>query len=717
MKKIDFMLTAFRDGLQSVYGARVFSKDYMPIVKACAEAGITHFESGGGALFQSAFFYCNENAFDVMDAFREAAGPGANLQTLARGINVVGLDSQSSDIIQLHAQLFKKHGVTTIRNFDALNDVQNLIYSGRCIVEAGLRHEIAITMMDLPPGSPSAHTSEFYLNVLRQILEADIPYHSLCFKDATGTARPRMVYETIKSARKLLGKDTRIVFHTHETAGTGTLCYVSAIEAGADQVDLSMAPLSGGTCQPDIVTLWHALRGSDYTLDVDIQKIIILEEMLKNALADYMLPPEATRVEPLIPFFPMPGGALTANTQMLRDNKMLDKYPEVVTAMGEVIAKGGFGTSVTPVSQFYFQQAYNNVLYGPWKQISEGYGKMVLGYFGRTPLPPDPDVVRIAEKQLGLAPTTENPLALNDRNPKKGLAAAAAMLESDGIEKTDENLFIAATCLDKGILFLKGKAKPNVRKLSDLELAAAKSTGGPASISPSAQPADSLTVTLGNKAFAVKFSKGLVIVNGTAYNFHVKEGIDAEAIAKTATLPKAAELPAVSETRFVESSLSGRVVKIQKKAGDKVAVGETVLIVDSMNMEIPINSPYSGIIQAMFVMQGDILEMGTALFRVNTIVHGTVDTVARAAEAHTATQPGETKGRPATQILSPIAGLVLRIYKEPGETISAGESLLVMESMKMERPVNSTVSGVIEQIAVKQGDLVELNQVLAVVRQ
>jgi pyruvate carboxylase subunit B len=413
----------------------------------------------------------------------------------------------------------------------------------------------------------------------------------------------------------------------------------------------------------------------------------------------------------------MPGGALTANTQMLRDNKMLDKYPEVVTAMGEVIAKGGFGTSVTPVSQFYFQQAYNNVLYGPWKQISEGYGKMVLGYFGRTPLPPDPDVVRIAEKQLGLAPTTENPLALNDRNPKKGLAAAAAMLESDGIEKTDENLFIAATCLDKGILFLKGKAKPNVRKLSDLELAAAKSTGGPASISPSAQPADSLTVTLGNKAFAVKFSKGLVIVNGTAYNFHVKEGIDAEAIAKTATLPKAAELPAVSETRFVESSLSGRVVKIQKKAGDKVAVGETVLIVDSMNMEIPINSPYSGIIQAMFVMQGDILEMGTALFRVNTIVHGTVDTVARAAEAHTATQPGETKGRPATQILSPIAGLVLRIYKEPGETISAGESLLVMESMKMERPVNSTVSGVIEQIAVKQGDLVELNQVLAVVRQ
>ncbi|MHB0853686.1 MAG: biotin/lipoyl-containing protein [Rectinema subterraneum] len=713
MKKIDFMLTAFRDGLQSAYGARVFSKDYLPIVKACAEAGIGHFESGGGALFQSSFFYCNENAFDVMDAFREAAGPSANLQTLARGINVVGLDSQSSDVIRLHAQLFKKHGVTTIRNFDALNDVQNLIYSGQCIVEAGLKHEIAITMMDLPPGSPSAHTSEFYLHVLKEVLDADIPYHSLCFKDATGTARPRMVYETIKAARKLLGQDARIVFHTHETAGTGTLCYVSAIEAGADQVDLSMAPLSGGTSQPDIVTLWHALRGSDYSLDVDIHKIIILEEMLKEALADYMLPPEATRVEPLIPFFPMPGGALTANTQMLRDNNMLDKYPEVVTAMGDVVAKGGFGTAVTPVSQFYFQQAFNNVLYGPWKRISEGYGKIVLGYFGKTPLPPDPEVVRIAQQQLNLAPTTDSPLALNDRNPNKGLAAAAAMLESANLKKTDENLFIAATCLDKGILFLKGKAKPNVRKISD---AAQARDAAASSVSTSEKPADAVTVMLGNKAFAVKFSKNLVIVNGTAYSFQVKDGIDAEAVAKTATLPKASELPGVNETRFVESSFSGRVVKVQKKAGDKVAVGETVLIVNSMGIEIPINSPYSGIIQTMFIMQGDMLEMGTALYRVNTIAHGTVETVARAAEALTAEQPAELGGTAMTQILSPIAGLVLRIYKEPGEKISIGESLLVMESMKMERPVNSTVAGVIEQLLVKQGDLVDASQVLAIVR-
>jgi len=716
MKKINFMLTAFRDGFQSVYGARVYSKDYMPVVQACAEAGITHFESGGGALFQSPFFYTNENSFDVMDAFRKAAGPNANLQTLARGINVVGLDSQCSDAINLHAKLFKKHGVTTIRNFDALNDVNNLIYSGKCIHEAGLKHEIVVTMMELPPGCEGAHTPEFYMGVLKNILDADIPFNSVCFKDASGTSRPTKVYETIKAARKMLGPKAHIVFHSHETAGTGTVSYMSAIEAGADQIDLSMAPCSGGTCQPDVITMWHALRGSEYTLDIDINKIIKLEETFKDAMSDYMLPPEATKVEPLIPFFPMPGGALTANTQMLRDNKLLDRYPEVIKAMGESVAKGGFGTSVTPVSQFYFQQAFNNVMFGPWKKIAEGYGKMVLGYFGKTPVAPDAEIIKIAEAQLNLAPTTESPLAINDRNPKKSLAAAAKMLEEAGLEKTDENIFIASACQDKGVLFLKGGAKTSVRKIS--EEAAAAAAKPAAAAAPAAKKPDAVTVTLSNKAYGVKFAGNTVTVNGVAYSFLVKDGIDSEAVAKTAILPKDVATPGVNETHVVESPLPGLVLKVQKKAGDKVAVGETVVVIESMKMENPINSPYSGIIQDISISQGDQIDSGAVLFKVGTIAHGTVNTVSRAADA-TAKTPSKAESvfGVQTKIESPLPGLVLRIYKQAGEKISAGESILVLESMKMETPINSAVSGVLESITVKQGDQIEAGQVLATVRE
>jgi pyruvate carboxylase subunit B len=176
-------------------------------------------------------------------------------------------------------------------------------------------------------------------------------------------------------------------------------------------------------------------------------------------MSNYELLPESRLVEPLIPWSPMPGGALTANTLMLRELKMYNKYPQIFAKMGDCVRRGGFGTSVTPVSQFYFQQAFNNVVFGDWKRIAEGYGKMVLGYFGKTPLPPDPEIVQIAAKQLKMEPTTEDPRAINDRNPNKGAAACEKMLTDAGIaDHSEENIFIAATCKEKGIQFLKGEA-------------------------------------------------------------------------------------------------------------------------------------------------------------------------------------------------------------------------------------------------------------------
>ena len=135
-KYIDVMDTTFRDGFQSVFGGRVLFDDFEPAIYAAKEAGITHYEFGGGARFQVPFFYLNENAFENMDKFRKIVGPEANLQTLSRGINTVALDTGSRDIIDLHARTFKAHGTTTIRNFDALNDVNN-IFLGGLIVEYG----------------------------------------------------------------------------------------------------------------------------------------------------------------------------------------------------------------------------------------------------------------------------------------------------------------------------------------------------------------------------------------------------------------------------------------------------------------------------------------------------------------------------------------------------------------------------------------------------
>ncbi len=594
-KQISFMCTAFRDGFQSVYGARVLTEDFMPAVAAAREAGISYFEAGGGAMFQSPFFYCNENSFHMMDRFREVAGPDANLQTLARGVNIVCLDSASSDVIRLHAQLFKKHGVTTIRNFDALNDVENLTFSGQCIHEAGLKHQVAVSMMALPPGCEGAHDPDFYENTLRKILDAGIPFDSVCFKDASGTSVPAIVHETIRRARKLLPEGTSLQYHTHETAGCGVMAYKAALDAGADTIDLSLSPVSGGTCQPDVIVMWHALRGTDYDLGIDIDKIREAEKVFGQCMKDYFLPPEATKVEPMIPWSPMPGGALTANTQMLRDNNLMGRYNDMISAMSEVVRRGGFGTSVTPVSQFYFQQAFNNVMQGPWKKIAPGYGKMVLGYFGHTPVEPDPEIVKIASEQLGLEPTKKTVLENNDADPKKALDYFRKMLTDKGLPVTDENLFIAAACQEKGILFLEGKAQLGIRKKVPDKAAA-----------DGAKAASGYTVTVNGKAYAVELKNGKAMVNGSEYAFSVADGI-------IATANGGAPAASGGTETEVKAAMPGAVLRVSVNAGATVSEGDELLVMDVMKMETPVTAPCGGKVKTVNVAQTDKVNTGDVL--------------------------------------------------------------------------------------------------------
>ncbi len=595
-KIIQVMDTTYRDGFQSAFGGRVLIDDFIPSIQSALDAGIRHFEAGGGARFQTLFFYLNENAFDMMDTFRKTVGDDVKLQTLARGVNYVGLDTGSKEILDLHAKLFKKHGITTIRNFDALNDVRNLEYSAKTIKDHGLQHEMTVTVMDLPPGCSGAHDAAFYEKTLRQYMDAGIPFDSVVFKDASGTSNPAKVYETIQMARKLLGEDVHLRFHTHETAGIGAMCYKAAVEAGADGIDLSRAPVSGGTCQTDMLVMMHALKGTDFVLGNDLgdefklDKILESERVLQECLKDYFIPPEATQVSPMIQFSPMPGGALTANTQMMRDNNILEKFPEVIMEMQEVVEKGGYGTSVTPVSQFYFQQAFNNVMFGKWKKIADGYGRMVLGYFGKTPSEPDAEVVKLAAEQLHLEPTKESALDIADRDEKKSVAHATKMLQDEGLEISDENLFIALSCAEKGIAFLKDEAKVNVRKLSEMEAPSKKKT----------KKGDGM-------------ENYTVVVDGKKYNVTVAEGNDANVQISESAAPAAAAPAASGNQIHVHAPLPGSVFKVLVKPGDKVTDGQAVMILEAMKMETEITSPANGTVASVEVAVGDTVENNQVL--------------------------------------------------------------------------------------------------------
>ncbi|MBR6301309.1 biotin attachment protein [bacterium] len=596
-KLIKVMDTSFRDGFQSIFGAKVLVEDFIPALKSAVDAGIKHFETAGGARFQAPIFFCNENAFETMDKIREAVGPDVKLQSLARGVNVVGLNSQPRDVIDLHAKTFAKHGVNVVRNFDALNDVNNLVDSANSIKKYGMQHEVTITMMELPFGCEGAHDVAFYEKVLRNILDSGLPFDSLAFKDASGTSNPRKVYETVKMAREILGKDAHIRFHSHETAGTGLAAYLAALDGGADGIDLAMKPVSGGTGQPDIISMWHALKGTDYDLGLDIKKIMETEEIFKECMKDYPISPISLAVNPILIQAPLPGGATATTVNQLKDMGMLDKFPKLIANMKEVVERGGFATSVTPVSQFYAQQSFLNAISEkPWEQANPGYAKMLLGYFGKTPCEPDPELVKWAEEKTGLQPTTEKVVDLNEKDSEKGIEAAKKRLEDAGLPVTDENLFIACACkdgnVDKGIDFLLGKGKVSVNKVD-------------ASSAPAAEGNDTngYTVTVNGKKYAVALEGNKAVVNGKLYDINVKNGIDAKASAGGDGEP-------------IKAALPGNVLKVLVSEGDTIAEGDVIAVVEAMKMETEIKSPVSGTVKSVEIEVGNKVRTGQVLVTV-----------------------------------------------------------------------------------------------------
>ena len=312
-------------------------------------------------------------------------------------------------------------------------------------------------------------------------------------------------------------------------------------------------------------------------------------------MKDYFFPPEAKMVSPTVTLSPMPGGALTANTMMMRDTGTLHLYADVIKEMAEVIRLGGFGTSVTPVSQFYFQQAYLNVTQGKWKKINPSYGNKVLGYFGRTPVAPDPEIIKIASEQLEKPVFTDDPLDILE----PGIPKATKILEDNKLPVNDENIFIIASCEQKGLDFLLGNAITNIRKITDEKPAAKQPAPKAATVAPAPVGPRDYTIT----------------VNNRPYNVTVSEAGGIQAAPAVAAVPAAA--PAAVAGTDVEAPTPGNVVKILVEVGDTVETDSPLVVLEAMKMESEVKSPCAGKVLAVHVSAGDTVQASDPLFTID----------------------------------------------------------------------------------------------------
>jgi pyruvate carboxylase subunit B len=373
---------------------------------------------------------------------------------------------------------------------------------------------------------------------------------------------------------------------------------MAGIEGGVEGIDLSVRPMASGTVQPDVRSMAHALKGTGYSLDIDEAKMPIIEDLLNEGLKDYDFNPTTTTADARVVGFPMPGGAIGPNVHMMVKAGILHKYSEVLAEFPVVVKAGGAWTSVTPGSQQYWLQAFNNVMFGRWKKIDPGYGRAVLGYFGKTPLPPDPEVVKIASEQLNLPVFDGDPL---EAAPKDIETAKKALAERN-LPVTERNIFLVLASMvpgkkmeaNEGIRFLTGQGK--------IDIPLKKKEEPKPALAPEprvAVPTISGPVT----------SKCTVAENGKVHTFVVTvEPISPTDRSQTTQAQAAAAISKPSGNgTAVYSTFTGLVdvVDIMVKIGDSVRKGQVVAAVEAMKAKHDIKAPRDGVVSSINVKIGD----------------------------------------------------------------------------------------------------------------
>ena len=390
MSKIKVMETCLRDGHQSLMATRMTTNEMLPIIEKLDSVGYHSLEMWGGATFDAAIRYLNEDPWERLREIKKRA-KNTKLQMLLRGQNLLGYRHYPDDIVERFIKKSIQNGIDIIRIFDALNDVRNLQTACAATKKYGGHAQLAISYTISP-----VHTIEYYKNLALEMQE--IGADSIAIKDMSGILLPETASKLVSELKSVLRVPLEV--HTHATAGLASMTYIKAVEAGADIIDTAISPFAGGTSQPATESIVRALEGTERETGFDLEILKDIAEYFKPIRAKYIadgtFKPQALMTEPSIVEYQLPGGLLSNLLAQLQMQKAEHKYEDVLREIPKVRADLGYPPLVTPLSQMVGTQAVFNVLTGQrYKLIPNEIKNYVRGLYGKSPVPISEEIKKI----------------------------------------------------------------------------------------------------------------------------------------------------------------------------------------------------------------------------------------------------------------------------------------------------------------------------------
>ncbi|TKB28138.1 pyruvate carboxylase subunit B [Desulfopila sp. IMCC35006] len=627
---VKIMDLSLRDGHQSLFATRGRTEDMIPVAELMDEIGFWAIETWGGATFDTMHRFLNEDPWQRLRTLKRYIKK-TPFSMLLRAQNLVGYRNYADDLAYAFVDRAAENGMDIFRTFDALNDYRNFETVVKQIKKSGKHFQgcICYTLTE-PRLGGEVYNLDYYVDRAKTL--EDMGADSVCVKDMAGLMAPYDAYPLIKALKKAV--KVPIHLHSHFTSGMSPMTFLKAIEAGVDILDTCMTPYAYRTSHAAIEPLVMALLGTSRDTGFDIKKLAVINEILeKEVLPKYKHLLDDSKVSIIdinVLLHQTPGGMLSNLVNQLREMDALDKIDEVYKELPRVRKDLGQIPLVTPTSQIVGVQTVNNVLHDTpderYKMITGQVKDLCYGLYGKTAVPINAE---LQKKALKGYPRGETPITCRPAEVlEPELDKAKAEIGDLAVDMDDLILYAQFPVTGKKFLEWKyGKSEPpasvkpitmeEVKKRDELiKKAKAGKLIEPKGDTPPKSPAlRTFNVFVDNEYFNVE-------VDPTGDMQAVPVAPRAAAAPAPAPAQPAAAAPAQAPApepvapaggTLLLAPMPGMIVKYEKKAGDAVKKGDTLVVLEAMKMENALTAPCDGTVSGIKFASGDTVAKGAVL--------------------------------------------------------------------------------------------------------
>lgn len=694
MAKVGITELAIRDAHQSLHATRMTTADMLPACPMLDKIGYKYIEGWGGATYDSCIRFLNEDPWDRLRKLH-AALPNNKIMMLLRAQNLLGYKHYADDVVDKFVETAAKNGIGCFRIFDACNDPRNMERATKAAKKSGVDVQMAISYAVTP-----YHTIEKYAELAKTY--ADFGADSICIKDMSGLLKPYVAYDLVKAIKSKV--DLPVEIHSHATTGLSVATLLKAAEAGADILDTAISSMSMGTSHSPTETVVEMLKGTDMDTELDTKALLEIAAYFREIRKHYAsLESKFLGADTRILVSQVPGGMLSNLESQLKQQGAGDKMDDVLAELPRVHKDAGYVPLVTPTSQIVGTQAVMNVLMGRYTTMTQDFRNLLVGRFGKLPAEPNQDLVKKALEQNKMDKVvTCRPADLIEPEWNKMLEES----KKNGGNGSDEDALTYAMFPNVAPKFFAERSKGPVD--AETAFGAKKEEAAPKAESK-ASAGGSYSITVNGASYNVTSDgKGNINVNGTSYNV---------AFGKPGAAPAASPAPSapvVTGGTSIPSPVAGTLLRYAVDSGASVKRGDTVIVLESMKMELEVKAPADGVV-TFSVQPGTQVTAGQELGSVGGVAAAPAPVSKPAAKAEPAEKAAPVASGSGTPVASPVAGTLLKYAVAEGASVNKGDTVVILESMKMELEVKSPAAGKIH-FAVATGSQVANGQTLAEVQ-